>query len=45
MAILQFGNIIAIRNRRASLLNSNPFWGPRKNLMIPAMMCVSVMCK
>ncbi|KIM59522.1 hypothetical protein SCLCIDRAFT_1217646 [Scleroderma citrinum Foug A] len=35
MVFLQYGNLLAIRNRRVSLLQSNPLWGPRKNLFIP----------
>lgn len=34
MVFIQYGNILAIRNRRVSLLQSNPLWGPRKNLII-----------
>jgi sodium/potassium-transporting ATPase subunit alpha len=24
-----------VRNRRVSIINSNPLWGPRKNLIVP----------
>lgn len=34
MVFIQYGSILAIRNRRVSLLQSNPLWGPRKNLII-----------
>ncbi|KAJ3100786.1 hypothetical protein HDU97_001957 [Phlyctochytrium planicorne] len=42
MAICQFGTILAIRNRSVSILESNPLWGPRQNLWIPAMMVVNI---
>src|SRR6267154_4011209 len=35
MVFMQYGNLLAIRNRRVSLLNSNPLWGPRRNLAVP----------
>jgi len=35
MVFLQYGNLLAIRNRRVSLLHSNPLWGPRQNLFVP----------
>lgn len=35
MVFLQYGNLLAIRNRRVSLLQSNPLWGPRQNLVVP----------
>ncbi|KAG1773388.1 hypothetical protein EV702DRAFT_1181140 [Suillus placidus] len=35
MVFMQYGNLLAIRNRRVSLLQSNPLWGPRKNIAIP----------
>ncbi|KAF8439928.1 hypothetical protein L210DRAFT_960048 [Boletus edulis BED1] len=35
MVFLQYGIILAIRNRRVSLLQSNPLWGPRQNLIVP----------
>lgn len=35
MVLIQYGNLLAIRNRRVSLLQSNPFWGPRRNLIVP----------
>lgn len=34
MVFIQYGNILAIRNRRVSLLQSNPLWGPRQNRII-----------
>jgi len=35
MVFMQYGNLLAIRNRRVSLLQSNPLWGPRKNYAVP----------
>lgn len=32
---MQFGGLLAVRNRRVSMLQSNPFWGPRANIAIP----------
>lgn len=34
MAICQFGTLFAIRNRSVPILESNPFYGPRKNLVL-----------
>ncbi|KAL4065659.1 hypothetical protein V8B97DRAFT_1141491 [Scleroderma yunnanense] len=35
MVFIQYGCLLAIRNRRVSLLHSNPLWGPRQNLFVP----------
>ena len=35
MVFMQYGVLLAIRNRRVSLLHSNPLWGPRQNLFVP----------
>ncbi|KIJ07678.1 hypothetical protein PAXINDRAFT_102860 [Paxillus involutus ATCC 200175] len=35
MVFMQYGVLLAIRNRRVSILQSNPLWGPRKNLIVP----------
>ncbi|KAG2357469.1 calcium ATPase transmembrane domain M-containing protein [Suillus spraguei] len=35
MVFIQYGNLLAIRNRRVSLIQSNPLWGPRKNIAVP----------
>jgi len=35
MVFIQYGNLLAIRNRRVSMLQSNPLWGPRRNLVVP----------
>ena len=32
---MQFGGLLAVRNRRVSILQSNPLWGPRQNLAVP----------
>lgn len=34
MVICQYGGLLAVRNRRVSILQSNPLWGPRRNLVI-----------
>ena len=43
MVFMQYGNLLAIRNRRVSLLNSNPLWGPRRNLAIPISMVTTAL--
>lgn len=35
MVFIQYGSLLAIRNRRVSILQSNPLWGPRRNLIVP----------
>ena len=32
---MQYGGLLSVRNRRVSILNSNPLWGPRKNYAVP----------
>ena len=32
---MQYGGLLAVRNRRVSIVNSNPLWGPRRNLVVP----------
>ncbi|EPT05834.1 calcium ATPase transmembrane domain M-containing protein [Fomitopsis schrenkii] len=34
MVISQYGGLLAVRNRRVSILQSNPLWGPRQNLSV-----------
>lgn len=36
MVICQYGGLLAVRNRRVSILQSNPLWGSRRNLVILA---------
>lgn len=43
MAICQFGTLFSIRNRSVSLLESNPFSGPRKNLVVFLAMIGSIL--
>ncbi|KAJ3271825.1 hypothetical protein HDV01_006337 [Terramyces sp. JEL0728] len=43
LAICQFGTLFAVRNRTSSILESNPLWGPRQNLVIPISMAGSVL--
>ena len=41
MIIMQYGGLLAICNRCFSILNSNPLWGPHRNLAIPVAMLAS----
>ena len=41
MIIMQYGGLLTIRNRHVSILNSNPLWGPCRNLAIPVAMLAS----
>ncbi|KAG1853182.1 hypothetical protein DFJ58DRAFT_884022 [Suillus subalutaceus] len=34
VAIGQYGTLLSVRNRRVSILHSNPLWGPRRNLLV-----------
>jgi hypothetical protein len=43
LIIMQYGGLLAIRNRHISILNSNPFWGPCRNLAVPAGMLASAL--
>lgn len=40
---MQFGGLLAVRNRRVSILQSNPLWGPRRNLAVPLGMTATVL--
>ncbi|KAI8799653.1 calcium ATPase transmembrane domain M-containing protein [Cladochytrium replicatum] len=42
MVLMQWGGLLATRNRRASILESNPLWGPRRNLLVPVVMLTSL---
>jgi sodium/potassium-transporting ATPase subunit alpha len=43
MVFMQYGGLLSIRNRRVSILNSNPLWGPRRNLVVPVgMVCTAL---
>jgi len=35
IVFMQYGGLLSVRNRRVSILNSNPLWGPRRNLVVP----------
>jgi hypothetical protein len=35
MVFMQYGGLLAVRNRRVSILHSNPLWGPRRNYAVP----------
>jgi sodium/potassium-transporting ATPase subunit alpha len=43
MLFMQYGGLLAVRNRRVSILNSNPLWGPRRNLAVPAGMLATAL--
>jgi sodium/potassium-transporting ATPase subunit alpha len=43
MIFMQYGSILSLRNRRVSIFQSNPFYGPRQNLAIFAGMATSAM--
>lgn len=40
---MQYGGLLAVRNRRVSILQSNPLWGPRQNLMVPVGMIFTML--
>jgi len=35
MVFMQYGGLLSARNRRMSIINSNPLWGPRRNIGVP----------
>ncbi|KAH7924420.1 calcium ATPase [Leucogyrophana mollusca] len=35
MVFIQYGCLLAVRNRRVSILVSSPLWGPRRNYAVP----------
>ncbi|TDL21473.1 calcium ATPase transmembrane domain M-containing protein [Rickenella mellea] len=35
IVFMQYGGLLSVRNRRVSILNSNPLWGPRRNYAVP----------
>ena len=43
MLFMQYGGLLAARNRRVSILQSNPLWGPRRNLVIPISMVATML--
>ncbi len=40
---MQYGGLLAVRNRRVSILQSNPLWGPRRNLVVPVGMVATAL--
>ncbi|KAF8888462.1 calcium ATPase transmembrane domain M-containing protein [Gymnopilus junonius] len=43
MVFMQYGGLLSVRNRRVSIINSNPLWGPRRNLVVPiGMVCTAL---
>jgi len=43
IVLMQFGGLLSVRNRRVSILQSNPLWGPRQNLVVPVGMIGTVL--
>ncbi|KAJ7777899.1 calcium ATPase transmembrane domain M-containing protein [Mycena maculata] len=43
MVFMQYGGLLSARNRRMSILNSNPLWGPRRNLAVPVGMVFTML--
>ena len=43
MVFMQYGGLLSVRNRRVSIINSNPLWGPRRNLAVPAGMLATAL--
>ena len=43
MVFMQYGGLLAVRNRRVSILQSNPLWGPRQNLAVPVGMIFTML--
>ena len=43
IVIMQYGGLLAVRNRRVSILQSNPLWGPRRNLVVPLGMIATIL--
>ena len=43
MIFMQYGGLLSVRNRRVSILNSNPLWGPRRNWAVPAGMTATAL--
>ena len=43
MIFMQYGGLLSVRNRRVSILNSNPLWGPRRNWAVPAGMLATAL--
>ncbi|KIK92632.1 hypothetical protein PAXRUDRAFT_829776 [Paxillus rubicundulus Ve08.2h10] len=43
LVIGQYGSLLSVRNRRVSMLQSNPLWGPRRNLVVPCSMLATAL--
>ncbi|RPD55624.1 calcium ATPase transmembrane domain M-containing protein [Lentinus tigrinus ALCF2SS1-7] len=43
IVFMQYGGLLAVRNRRVSILQSNPLWGPRRNLVVPVGMTATAL--
>jgi sodium/potassium-transporting ATPase subunit alpha len=35
IVFMQYGGLLSVRNRRVSIFQSNPLWGPRHNYAVP----------
>ena len=43
MVFMQYGGLLAVRNRHVSIINSNPLWGPQRFLAVPAGMLATAL--
>ncbi|KAH7907654.1 hypothetical protein BJ138DRAFT_1116511 [Hygrophoropsis aurantiaca] len=43
LVFAQYGSLLSVRNRRVSILQSNPLWGPRRNYAVPAGMTATAL--
>lgn len=43
LVICQYGDLLSVRNRRVSMVHSNPLWGPRRNLVVPFSMAATAL--
>jgi hypothetical protein len=43
IVFLQYGGLLSARNRRVSILQSNPLWGPRRNYAVPLGMIATML--
>ncbi|EGO02908.1 hypothetical protein SERLA73DRAFT_84809 [Serpula lacrymans var. lacrymans S7.3] len=43
IVFMQYGGLLSVRNRRVSILDSNPLWGPRRNFAVPVGMMATAL--
>ena len=43
IVFMQYGGLLSVRNRRVSILQSNPLWGPRRNYAVPLGMIATML--